>query len=333
MTAPQSADADRLVIGLDVGGSTTRVLVADLTGRVLGTARGGGGNPVSNGTEAAAREIGGAVRAALAGLDPTRVEAGVIGLAGGLVASPELSALWPATGLTVPPRLVSDAELAYTAGTSEPSGTVLISGTGAVAADVRDHELIRTADGHGWLLGDRGSGFWLGREAVSATLTEVDRLLPVVLDADAPPARLPGLAGAVAEALLGERGLGVHPRAALITAAHAEPPARLARLAPLVLDHAAAGDPVAAALLERAADLLLETLALIREPASDLPIVLAGGILSADTPLTPRLRTRLAARWPDAPLTHARNGAGAAAWLAARTLGHGTEKLHAELTA
>ncbi|MFJ1753072.1 N-acetylglucosamine kinase [Kitasatospora sp. NPDC088134] len=338
MTNRQFPCPEPLVLGLDVGGTSTRVLVADLDGRVLGTALGAGGNPVAHGAEAAVREIGGAVRSALADLDPARVAAGVIGLAGGLVAPPELLALWPATGLTVLPALISDAELAHAAGTDAPDGHLLLSGTGAVAAELRDHRLRRTADGHGWLLGDRGSGFWLGREAVSATLTAVDRLLP--LDAlDGAPLRLSGLAAAVADALLGpepdqgsQGGPGREPRSALIAAAHAQAPAKLARFAPVVLDHAAKGDPVALSLLDRAADHLVDTLALIREPDSPLPVVLAGGLLTTDTPLAALLRPRLAARWPGATLHPAGNGAGAAAWLAARSLGRGTPELHRRLT-
>ncbi|MEV7117957.1 N-acetylglucosamine kinase [Kitasatospora griseola] len=325
---PMSADAP-LVLGLDVGGTSTRALVATLDGRILGTAHGAGGNPVAHGAEVAVREIGGAVRAALAGLDPAGVAAGVIGLAGGSLAPPEVLALWPATGLTVTPRLVGDAELAHAAGTAAADGTLLLSGTGAIAAEIRDHALRRTADGHGWLLGDRGSGFWLGREAVAAALTAVDRALPF----DGPSLRLPGLAGAIADALVGPDGLGREPRSALIAAAHAEAPARLARLAPVVLDHAAAGDPVALALVDRAADHLIATLALVREPDSPLPLVLAGGLLASETPLVAHLRPRLAARWPDAVVSTARNGAGAAAWLAARDLGRGTEELHRRLTA
>ncbi|RAJ35346.1 N-acetylglucosamine kinase-like BadF-type ATPase [Kitasatospora sp. SolWspMP-SS2h] len=338
----------RLVLGLDVGGTSTRVLVADLDGRVLGAARGAGGNPVAHGAEAAAKEIGDTVRAALAGLDPARVAAGVLGLAGGLVARPAFGGLWDALGLGAHPVLVSDVLLAHAAGTSAPDGHVVLSGTGGMAAEVRGHELTRTADGHGWLLGDRGSGVWLGREAVSATLTALDRDEP-----------LTGLAAAVAGELTGPDGLdgpdgpdgpdrsdrsdraegrdgsgpGDDLRSALITAVHGQAPTRLARLAPVVLERAGAGDPTALALVARAADHLLDTLGLLRAPGCALPIVLAGGLLSTPTPLAARLRPLLAARWPDVPLRPAGNGAGAAAWLAARSLGRGTEELHRALTA
>ncbi|MFF4340781.1 N-acetylglucosamine kinase [Kitasatospora sp. NPDC001540] len=314
------AGAD-LVLGLDVGGTSTRVLVAGLDGRVVGRARGGGGNPVAHGAEAAAAEIGGAVRAALAGVDPGRVAAGVLGLAGGLVARPDFAGLWDGLGLGAHPVLVSDVLLAHAAGSPAPDGNVVLSGTGGMAAEVLDHELRRTADGHGWLLGDRGSGVWLGREAVSGALATIDR--------DAP---LTGLDAAVAEALTGPDGLGEDPRSTLIAAVHAQAPARLARLAPVVLEQARLGEPAALALVVRAADHLLDTLALLRPPGCALPIVLAGGLLSSPTPLAARLRPLLAARWPGAPLRPAGDGAGAAAWLAARSLGRGTEELHRALT-
>ncbi|RKE19695.1 N-acetylglucosamine kinase [Streptomyces sp. TLI_171] len=327
MTTGQPPLAERLVLGLDVGGTSTRVLVAALDGRVLGTARGAGGNPVAHGVETALKEIGDTVRAALTGLDPRRVEAGRLGLAGGMVTRLDFPGLWASLGLATGPELISDAELAHAAGTPAPDGNVLLSGTGAVAAEIRDHALRRTADGHGWLLGDRGSGFWLGREAVSATLTAVDR------------GHLGDFAAAIADALVGPGGLGelgdldTGARSALVAAAHAQAPARLARFAPIVLDHASKGDPEALALVERAAAHLLDTLRLIRAADSPLPIVLAGGLLSTETPLAAHLRPLLAAHWPAAPLHTARNGAGAAAWLAARSLGHGTEALHRRLTA
>ncbi|WP_033213874.1 N-acetylglucosamine kinase [Kitasatospora phosalacinea] len=311
-----------LVLGLDVGGTSTRALVAGLDGRVVGQARGAGGNPVAHGAEAAAKEIGDTVRAALAGVDPGRVAAGVLGLAGGLVARPDFGPLWDGLGLGAHPVLVSDVLLAHAAGTAEPDGNVVLSGTGGMAAEIRGHELRRTADGHGWLLGDRGSGVWLGREAVSAALTAIDRDEP-----------LTGLDAAVAEALTGPDGLGADPRSALIAAVHAQAPARLARLAPVVLDRAGLGDPGALALVARAADHLLDTLSLLRARDCVLPIVLAGGLLSTPTPLAARLGPLLAARWPGAPLRPAGDGAGAAAWLAARSLGRGTAELHRALTA
>ncbi|TBL29772.1 ATPase, partial [Verrucosispora sp. SN26_14.1] len=74
--------SDTVVIGLDVGGTSTRALAVTLDGGRLGTGRAGGGNPTSHGATRAAGELLTALRAALAGIDPTRVRAGAIGLAG-----------------------------------------------------------------------------------------------------------------------------------------------------------------------------------------------------------------------------------------------------------
>ena len=131
----------------------------------------------------------GALRAALAGIDPRRVNASVIGVAGvSALRTPPVAArfgqVWADAGLTCDPGYAPDLEVAFAAGTPEPDGSVLVAGTGATAGAVTGHRLTRTADGHGWLLGDDGSGFWLGREAVRATLR--------TLDAGEPPGRLVG---------------------------------------------------------------------------------------------------------------------------------------------
>ena len=63
------------------------------------------------------------------------------------------------------------------------------------------------------------------------------------------------------------------------------------------------------------------------------PVVLGGGLLTGDTPLAAAVRAELARRWPAAPLRTAGDGAAAAAWLAARDLPEVTDPaaLHARL--
>ncbi|WP_246274876.1 BadF/BadG/BcrA/BcrD ATPase family protein [Phytohabitans houttuyneae] len=172
--------SDALVIGLDIGGTSTRALVTSLAGDRVGTGTAGGGNPTSHGAVAAAAELAKALSAALGAIDPARVRAGTIGLAGvaRLLADPPSRAAfdraWADAGLTCPLNLIGDALVAYASGTASPDGSVLIAGTGAIAVTIRGFALDRVSDGHGWLLGDAGSGFWLGREAVRATLAAMD---------------------------------------------------------------------------------------------------------------------------------------------------------------
>lgn len=324
-------DAGSVVVGLDVGGTSTRAAVVTSTGVRLGTGRAGGGNPTSHGAERAADELRTALCGALAGTDPARVVAGVIGLAGAgrLLADPAGKAAfdraWHDAGLRCPYAVHGDALVAYASGTAAPDGTVLIAGTGAIAARVRDLRLDRIADGHGWLLGDAGSGFWLGREAVRLVLADLDR------------AREPDPLGRrVLTDLLGDASVAPRPRAtvdALVQTITRRPPVELARLAPLVVDAARQGEPAAVALVGEAAARLAESAARIRPPDATDPVVLGGGLLTGDTPLAVALRAELGRRWPDAPLRRAGDGAAAAAWLAARDLPEVTDPvaLHARL--
>lgn len=62
-------------------------------------------------------------------------------------------------------RTMSDVELAWDARLAERgSGVLLIAGTGAIAMAKRDGGPAVRSGGLGPLLGDEGSGFWIGRE-------------------------------------------------------------------------------------------------------------------------------------------------------------------------
>ncbi|TNH21406.1 ATPase, partial [Micromonospora orduensis] len=323
--------SDTVVVGLDVGGTSTRATALTLTGDRLGTGRAGGGNPTSHGAERAAAELLTALRAALADVDPTRVAAGTIGLAGAarILADPAGRAAfdraWHDAGLRCPYAVHGDALVAYASGAAEPDGTVLIAGTGAITAQVVDLRLDRVADGHGWLLGDAGSGFWLGREAVRRLLADLDA------------GHTPGaLSTAVLTELMGSADIAARPRDtvdATIQAVTRRPPVELARLAPLVVTAATDGEPVATTLIAEAAAHLASSVSRIRATGAATPVVLGGGLLTADTPLATAVRAEIGRHWPHAPLRTAGDGAAAAAWLAARELPEVTDPatLHARL--
>ncbi|MFC6020973.1 N-acetylglucosamine kinase [Plantactinospora solaniradicis] len=310
--------SDGMVVGLDVGGTSTRATVVSLAGERLGAGRGGGGNPTSHGAERAAEELRVALSAALAGLDPGLVRAGTIGMAGvaRLLADPvsrdAFDRMWHDVGLRCPYEIVGDALVAYASATAAPDGTILIAGTGAIAAEVRGLTLDRVADGHGWLLGDAGSGFWLGREAVRHALADLDRHRP-----------LGPLGTLVLTELLGSTQVAARPRDTvdvLVQTVTRRPAVELAGLAPLVIRADREGDPAAATILAQAARLLAANVQRIRPADDSTPIVLGGGLLTGDAPLADAVRPALAARWPSALLVGAGDGAIAAAWLAARTL-------------
>lgn len=311
-------------VGVDAGGTSTRAALVDAAGAVLGTGRGDGANPNAHAPEVAADRIAGAITAALGAHHPGDVRACVVGMAGVSKLSDQdvravFEAAWARIGLTCPVRTVADAEVAYAAATPAPDGTVLVAGTGSIAGRIRKRRLAGTTGGYGWLLGDEGSAFWLGREAVRSTLEALGRGRP-----------LDGLPSAVLAAALGPSGVDVSTGAgrlaasrALITAANAEAPVRLARFAPLVSVAHDAGEPAAREIVTRAAELLVANALAAREPGESTPVVLVGSVLTGDSPVGALVRRRLA----DLEVLTSSDGVLGAAWLAAvDAFGEGTPR-------
>ncbi|AVT37906.1 N-acetylglucosamine kinase [Plantactinospora sp. BB1] len=309
---------DALVLGVDCGGTATRAVLATVGGRIVGRGRARAGNPVAADPAVTAAALGEAAGAALHGHDPARVVGAVVGLAGvSRLAEPEVSARyaaqWARLGLTCPMRTVGDAVVAFAAGTAAHRGTVLIAGTGAVAAEVQDDAVGRTADGLGWLLGDEGSGFWLGLAAARSTARALYR---------GPPT------GPLTRAVAGQ--LGSTDPDAFVTRVYQLGRDRLAGLAPLVSTAARDGDPNATAILESAAERLAGTL-LSLHPAPG-PVVLAGGVLAGVPEIRAAVQQRLTARL-GRPGMPAGDAAAGAAWVALRLLGYADPALHARLLA
>jgi glucosamine kinase len=296
-----------LVLGIDAGGTSSRASVVTLSGTRVGYGRAGGGNPTAHGTATACANIGSAARQALGSCDPGRVRAAVVGTAGlaAAVDTAGFSELWRTLGLTITPCLIGDVPIAFSAGTAEPSGTVLISGTGAIAARIDGHAATAVSDGLGWLVGDEGSGFWLGREAARRAL---ERLRHTSVPYGP-------LTEAVVDRLLGSAPPGPDAVESLIREIYARAPLALAELAPLVT--ACIADPLARDIVDKAADHLVVTVARIRPGGDTTPLVLAGSVLTGDGPVGCTVRERLAERWA-APVTVAGDAADAAAWLATR---------------
>ncbi|MEY9911617.1 glucosamine kinase [Catenulispora sp. MAP12-49] len=326
---------EALVLGLDVGGTSTRVLAVTPRGVRRGAGRASGGNPTGLGPERAAAALAEAVEQALTGLDPAAVRHVVLGLAGGgalpsgedLPGGQAFTQVWARVGIRCPVEYEPDALIAFAAGTAAAEGSLLLSGTGAVAIAVKDRAMAARSDGHGWLLGDRGSGFWLGRQAVLAAMAALDgegpatALTGLVIESLRLRPAGPGTASASDSA--SSPGTDEPPLTAreLVAAVMAEPPTALARLAPLLTTACAAHDPVAEAIADRAVEHLAQTLTTVRTSDAASPIVLAGSILTNPTPVAERVRRMLRERWPDAPVSEALDGAAAAAWLALARVG------------
>lgn len=292
--APPASGAPRWWLGVDGGGTHTRLRLADARGRVWADGL-GGPSALGQGAWQAWREIGVALAdaAAKAGL-PTPAWADcalATGLSGAGVAAAAQAfrAADPGCAVLV---LASDGEAALQAAFDGGPGLLLIAGTGSVCELRHVDGRRRSVGGWGWRHGDEGSGAWLGRQALMHTMRAHDgREAPAAL-----AAAVSAHAGRGAEAL---QAFGDNAGQAAFAA-----------LAPLVFTAACSGDPAAEALLVRAAA-ELEALLQAADPQGQLPIVLSGSVAER---LAPRLRDDTRARCrpaaSDAP-------AGALLWLRA----------------
>jgi glucosamine kinase len=295
----RSDHVTELFLGVDAGGSTTRALLATYDGEAIGMGRAGGANVWSSGTSVP-EIIAAAIREALADEDPVRVTAGVVAMAGSLTGddvAADVAAAWRSLGIPGRPHVVSDVLAGFATGTAAADGVVLVAGTGSIAAAIRDRDVARTSGGHGWLLGDEGSAVWLGLEGMRTALRALDGTGPESL-----------LARAVPVALGIPVSSPVPTRIAIVREAHDRPPAAFGRLAPVVVDAAAEGDPVAQALLDAAVEHLVLLVESVVGTESVRDIVLTGSLVSAATPIGRSVRARLADRWPTAAVADAHSG-------------------------
>jgi N-acetylglucosamine kinase-like BadF-type ATPase len=254
------------VVGIDAGGSQTVALLADGTGRVIRRARGPGANWHSDGA-AGVRAVIGPVLLDAVGREPAPT-AVCIGMAGvdrtgdTAAVTSMLAALAPAAI----PVVVNDALIALESERPNAPGVVLIAGTGSIAYGRDAHGRAARAGGWGYVLGDEGSGYWLGRQALRVVVRTADGR---------------GEPTALTPAILAYYAIS-DPRDLIQVIGDSDRPADIAMLAPLVGSAAADGDTVASALLAEAArDLAGAAVAVIgRLGLQAAPLLLAGGLLA-----------------------------------------------------
>ena len=169
---------EKMYLGIDGGGTKTDAAVCDEHGKILSRAIGGGCAFTGQTREKAEGNLRGAVEAALAPFDGCKTPlAGVCAGIAGCGLPPVqaryqafLTALLPAAKQI---KTCSDAINALSAGIGAGDGVIAIAGTGS-SVFCRVRGVISRVGGWGYLLGDEGSGFDLGKRALTAALRAID---------------------------------------------------------------------------------------------------------------------------------------------------------------
>ncbi|HEV7623646.1 MAG TPA: BadF/BadG/BcrA/BcrD ATPase family protein [Amnibacterium sp.] len=264
----------REFLAVDAGGTSSRAVVVDESGRCLGYGRAAGGNPVSVGLDAAAVGVADALTRALAATGPGPTAEPILLANAGGGGEPFQAAILQRLeplGVRGPFVPVGDLLALFCSGTPELDGAALIAGTGAIGGAIRDGRMARVVDGTGWLLGDAGSGYWMGHKAARAVVDHLDGG-PATHLTDAVLARL-GIADD--RVIIDGRPRVMSP---LIAALYALRPVELARFAPLVFD-LAGEDETAASIVRDAVEAQAALLRRVRRFQADGPLVFGGSVL------------------------------------------------------
>lgn len=173
------------VLGLDGGGTQTRVAVTNLVGDILGTGLAGACSmsavtPLEaiaatlTATDEALRQIGASRSAILS------VCAGVAGFSSTerrMQFTKSMQDAFPRAILSVVP----DYAAAFSGGIEGASGVLIIAGTGSVAYGENAAGETHKTGAYGYVIDDSGSGYGVGRSALAAVLQAADGTGPQTL--------------------------------------------------------------------------------------------------------------------------------------------------------
>ncbi|MDX1495567.1 MAG: BadF/BadG/BcrA/BcrD ATPase family protein [Longimicrobiales bacterium] len=276
----KGGEPGRLFVGVDGGGTSTRAVLVDREGRELARSEDAGAVATTARPEDAAQAVERAVSRAVAGAGLTGpvdvLWAGLAG-AGSQEARVGVVQALEAMELARHVHVGTDVEAAYHDVFGREAGVLLIAGTGSIAW-ARDAEgRRRRVGGWGQLLGDEGSGYWIGMEALRHAVRSAD-------GREAPTALTEEL----------EAACGVDGANELVPWVERASKAEVARLAPGVVRLADEGDAAACAVVDAAVASLVE-LARVAAGGSDTSreVVLWGGLVAPGGPLRERVRREL----------------------------------------
>lgn len=231
-------------LGIDGGGTKCKARLESQDGELLGEGLSGPANPAQSASVALNSILDAASQAiSSAGLSPDTIYSlhVCLGLAGvNIPAYRDLAEAWELPFAST--LITTDLHIACVGAHGGSEGAIMITGTGS-SAFASVNNVHTSMGGHGFPLGDKASGAWLGWRALSTTLETMDGLSASTALTEAV---CQTLHASVAEDIV---GLALHYRSA-----------DYAALAPVVLQFAKKDEPDAVKIIEEGAAYLTAVL-------------------------------------------------------------------------
>ncbi len=277
------------VIGMDGGGTKTKVCVMNLQGQEVDTLFGGSMNINSLGQEGVLKNM--AVmfdELKSRGADWNLLKGICIGAAG--VSNPltreTLMASVKAAGIRVQPIIFGDHQAALYGAHGQGKGMILIAGTGSICYGMDGEGSEARTGGWGHLIDDEGSGYALGRDVLSAVVQAEDGRIPPTC---------------MRKAVY--KQLEIETVQELIKYVYAPTTGKkeIAALAPNVMVGLEAGEAAAFAIMDKAAEKLTAMVVPVAEKLrmEDGELAFCGSVITKNDVLIEKLKNKIGEKFPD----------------------------------
>ncbi|MCF7946915.1 MAG: hypothetical protein K9K80_03200 [Spirochaetia bacterium] len=292
--------------GIDGGGTRSRIAIVDLSGKIISKAEGYSTSIYSVSKEEVKSNLLQLFALVRNDVSLQSLQGGCIGSAG-LARKHErevFTSIFKEILPNTPVLCCSDGEILLSGGLMAKEGYCLISGTGSLALGRQMDGTVKRAGGLGYMLGDEGSAWWIGHEALVRSLRSIE-------GRDLHTLMLPELVRACSLQDPDELVNHIH-----YTAKKSD----IASLAPLVTKYADNGDVLAMDILHLAAEELSNLVVSVQIDAiTNNELVLAGGVMEHDHIVTDQLKSILGKKLPQVKIVPAKGTALDGACLLART--------------
>ena len=269
------------VLAIDSGGSKTHIRISDNTGNMLYESYCAGiGKAVDNKCEELPEfknDVSDSVKRS--GLNYEDIKAVVVNLGGKNIVQTEnnLRGIFPLCPIRV--YRESSSEVSIQFGKEAKASAVLLAGTGSICIAFNENT-VYTAGGWGQDIGDDGSGYWIGLEAVRRSLMELDDVKPLSMLAQTITGQQTPLSAEKEPEVLMEKRDNVRTMLNPRTRSH------IASYSKSVCQCAENGDAVAIEILNKAGYLLAElAVKTIKKVFSEQPghLIISGGLINCIT--------------------------------------------------